>query len=80
LMNICFLSASENNRVSDGDPATYIPELVTKLGAQSGAVLASNLLPLPAEFDYARSKYDEFLEARALVAEGWVARLCEGEC
>lgn len=79
LMNICFLSASENNRVSDGNPAAYIPDLAAKLNGKADPVFASNLLPVPTAFDYSRASYEDFLDARATVAEDWVGKLCRGE-
>ncbi|MCO7197338.1 DUF262 domain-containing protein [Pseudonocardia sp. McavD-2-B] len=78
LMNICFLSASENNEISDGDPCVYIPELARTLGGSAAGVFASSLLPNPSNFDYAKTNYDDFLIARAEIAEKWVQQLCEG--
>ncbi len=78
LMNICFLAASENNKVSDDDPKAYIPALVEDLQGVAVSVFASNLLPDPNEFDYSNSDYDSFLLARAEVAALWIKELCEG--
>jgi hypothetical protein len=79
LMNICFLSASENNRVSDGEPAVYIPALEAALGDRAASVFASNLLPALNDFDYEHATYDDFIDARSEVAAEWVRKLCEGE-
>ncbi|MFZ0118738.1 MAG: hypothetical protein WAL99_04680 [Pseudonocardiaceae bacterium] len=79
LMNICLMSASENIRVSDGNPAEYLPALACGLDGKADEVFASNLLPLPAGFIYSSSTYDEFLAARAEVVQGWLVELCLGQ-
>ncbi len=78
LLNICMLSASGNNLVGATDPNEYLPELARQLGSDADAVFLSNMLPRPSQFDYARSSYDEFVEARAHVVAPFVQALCEG--
>ncbi len=79
LANICMLSASENRRVSDGDPAVYIPKFMKALGAQAPDVLASNLMPTCDEFSYENASFDEFVQARAELVHTFVSSLCDGE-
>jgi hypothetical protein len=78
LMNVCMLTASENKLITDQDPHLYIPELVEGLGANANEVFASNLLPLPNEFDYSTTSFGDFRDKRALHAASWLARLCDG--
>lgn len=77
LVNICMLAASENNLISDSDPQEYIPELL-KSHADGNEILASNLMPNAATFDYSKAKYAEFLVARSEVLAKFVATLCNG--
>lgn len=56
--NICFLSKSDNNRIKDKEPATYV-SLMT--AAKKDEILESNLIPK----DFEKQKYDAFLSARA---------------
>jgi hypothetical protein len=79
LMNICMLAASENNNVGDSTPNQYLPELVERLGHSVDAVFASNLLPLPSDFNYKTANYEQFLNARAQVAADWTRGLCAGD-
>lgn len=79
LINICMLTGASNKAIGDRDPADYVPELAAKLGPAADAVFASNLLPVPSQFDYANATYAQFLEARTLMASASVERLCEGE-
>jgi hypothetical protein len=78
LMNICMLSASENNHVGDSSPNKYLPELVEQLGHSADEVFSSNLLPPPSKFDYAKAGYQQFLNERARVVESWTGGLCAG--
>jgi hypothetical protein len=78
LLNICLLSASENNSISDDDPREYLPALAARLGEDAVAIFASNLLPNPESFPYSTTTYAEFLEARADVVHGWTTQLCAG--
>ncbi|SPP64611.1 GmrSD restriction endonuclease domain-containing protein [Nitrospira lenta] len=64
LGNIIMLTAASNKTISDNSPAKYIPAIVASLGKECDAVFASNLLPLPSSFDYAKSSYGDFLAAR----------------
>lgn len=79
LINICMLAASGNLAVSDSDPNVYLPSLVNELGNDADAVFASNLLPKPSEFDYARATYSQFLIARNLIVRDFVSQLCRGD-
>jgi hypothetical protein len=78
LMNMCILSASENKKISDEDPATYFPPIINSHAQEAARVLKSNLLPLPEMYDYQRADFESFLWARAEVAAGWIRRLCDG--
>lgn len=64
LGNIIFLTANTNKVISDTAPSEYVPALVSELGSQSDPVFRSNLLPVPSEFNYINSSYEEFLKAR----------------
>jgi len=57
-MNMRFLAASENIKVSDGTPAEYIPALVGKLGDSAKKVFDRNLLPNPLAFDYVSGSWE----------------------
>ena len=58
LSNICFLSKSDNNRIKDKDPSSYV-SMMTK--GKEKEILETNLIPA----NFATLKYQEFLEARA---------------
>ncbi len=79
LANICMLSASENRRVSDDDPAEYIPKYMKALGTQTSDVLASNCMPSSDSFAYETASFEEFMLARAALIQTLVSRLCSGE-
>lgn len=78
LVNICILTASENLRISDGNPKQYIPECINKLGDQAEEVFDSNLLPLPTKFDYSAMEYSDFLAARLELAHDLISNLYSG--
>ena len=79
LLNICMLSAAENNAVSDADPQTYLPKCVDSLQGSANAVFESNLLPLPNQFNYETAAYDDFISARLSIAQRHIKHLCSGE-
>ena len=63
IANICFLSKSDNNRIKDKDPATYV-SMITQ--DKKSAILETNLIPI----SFSASSYDDFLTARAaLIAD-----------
>jgi hypothetical protein len=78
LANICMLAAAENNLVSDADPQKYIPELILEKGLQADGILQSNVMPSATEFNYARSSYGDFLNARAAKMTDFISKLCDG--
>ncbi|MGW4116407.1 GmrSD restriction endonuclease domain-containing protein [Actinosynnema sp. NPDC004786] len=78
VLNFCMLAASENNLVSDDDPQDYLPEVANDLGDNADEVFLSNLLPLPSQYDYARTTLDEFIEVRAEIVHSAIKRLCTG--
>lgn len=78
LLNFCMLAASENNLVSDSDPAEYLPALIEALGANADAVLSSNLMPGTASYDYTSAELTSFIEARWPILRARIAELCEG--
>lgn len=78
LLNFAMLSASENNLISDENPATYLPRLIAEHDAEADAVLASNLMPSPADYDYPNAELDGFLAARLLIIEERIKALCGG--
>jgi hypothetical protein len=78
IANICMLAASENNKISDSDPANYLPECITHLGTEADAVFASNLLPAPGDFNYDRPTLDRFLKLRAAFISEYAEALCDG--
>ena len=67
LGNIIMVTANTNKVISDSPPSTYVPTIVSALGAESDAVFQTNLLPMPSGFDYATASYDEFLAARGQI-------------
>lgn len=75
LANICMLAASENNLISDEDPAVYIPESAASLSDKAKSVFASNFIP---EGDYKTLSFASFLDKRAALLTGAITRLCEG--
>ena len=60
IANICFLTASDNNSISDADPREYMPTIPE---AHRLAVARSSLLPTPV-MDGSKT-YGEFLEMRS---------------
>jgi len=78
-LNFCMLAASENNLVSDDDPKEYMPNLIEQLGANAHAVLASNLMPSPDEYDYKTAELATFIQARLPIVKAVIAGLCAGE-
>lgn len=78
LVNICMLSASENNRIGDKDPREYLPESVETLGAEAESVFASNYMPSPAEFNYRELNFPDFLDMRAILLSDSIDKLCNG--
>jgi hypothetical protein len=79
IINICMLAASENNAVSDRDPNEYLPECIVRLGSDVASVFRSNLMPDPANFEYATASYSHFLHTRSGLVATYIATLCEGE-
>ncbi len=75
LSNLCMLSASENNAVSDDDPSAYLPKCIAALGANANDVLASNFLPEISAFNYSNIDYRRFIEARGRILSAELARL-----
>ena len=78
LANICMLTASENNTISDSDPHTYIPALTKARGHEVGAVFASNLMPSVADLDFSTATYGQFTKHRSEILSAFIAELCEG--
>lgn len=78
IANICMLSASENNAISDQDPKKYLPECIRLLDNEADSVFNSNLMPLPAQFNYADAGYSDFIERRSDLAATYVEELCSG--
>lgn len=78
-INICILAASENNAISDEDPAVYLPRLVRQHGPEATKIFKSNLLPDPTIVDYSSLTYDEFLAERGKVVFDKMVRLAAGE-
>jgi hypothetical protein len=78
IANICILTASENKLVSDSDPKQYLPTCAKGLGKEADHVFASNLLPLPSQFDHATADYAQFLEARSKLIGDLARTMCEG--
>lgn len=79
VVNICMLSAAANNAISDANPSTYLPSCAVMLGDRADAVFASNILPLPSNFDYAAASYDDFVVARSKLVTEFVEKLCSGD-
>lgn len=76
--NICILSASENNRISDNDPNEYILEYGSKLGESHDEVLAANLMPQLSDVDYKTVEFQEFLKSRSDRIVAHIQMLCAG--
>lgn len=79
LANICMLSASENNKISDTPPSLYVPQSTRTLGNRVSDVFKSNFLPDPDRFDYTAKPYSDFLSERALILHEALLHLCNGE-
>ena len=78
VVNICMLTASENNNISDRDPHEYLPECVEKLRESATTVFTSNLLPAPDNFDFNEAGYRDFLSERSRLLYTYIEQLCEG--
>jgi len=78
LINICMLPAGSNNTVSDADPNQYLAHYIKGFGSEADSIFASNLLPLPSEFEYDVATYDAFLRARLPIVSDFVVSLCKG--
>ncbi|SFP35817.1 hypothetical protein SAMN04488047_105192 [Tranquillimonas alkanivorans] len=79
LSNICMLSASQNNKVSDTPPHEYLPAAINELASEAEGVFASNLMPSPEVTDYSTLTYDDFLAARSEEIARHVESLCNGD-
>lgn len=79
LINICILTASENNRISDGNPNAYLPQLIVDNDHHAAAIFASNLMPAPEEVDYDKLRYAEFLNLRSELIHAEIEKLCAGD-
>ena len=79
ISNICMLTASENNYISDDNPNEYIPRLIEKLGEQYKQVFESNLLPILDKEEYERLAYDDFLDLRVKIISDRIKTLCNGD-
>ncbi len=78
IINICMIAAAGNNAISDDDPQRYLPRLAASLGHNAKDVFASNLLPSSESFDYSKTSYEEFLDARAALVTVFINELCSG--
>ena len=78
IANICMLGAADNLRICDQDPHAYLPRCLAELGQDARDVFASNLLPDPADLDYADASYSDFLVSRSCLIASVVADLCRG--
>ena len=76
--NICMLAAGENNLLSDEDPNSYMPRVITRHGEAAESILRCNLMPLPGDLDYKDVDYSDFLEARSKLIAEYFLRLCQG--
>ena len=65
LANICLLTASENKRIGDAPPSSYIAQIRKDIGADFEAVMQSNLIPSKCVELMLADDYPGFLEARA---------------
>ncbi|MBD1861298.1 MULTISPECIES: DUF262 domain-containing protein [Trichocoleus] len=79
LLNICMLTASENNWISDKNPNEYLPALISINRNDIEVIFNSNLMPLPSLVDYSVLAYEEFLKERAKLVEEKIRRLCAGD-
>jgi hypothetical protein len=78
-INICMLSASENNSISDDDPLEYLPKLIREHKSEASAIFLSNLLPDPTVVDYCTIRYDKFLTLRSKIVHERMLALSQGE-
>jgi hypothetical protein len=78
LGNIVMLTSTSNKTISDNPPSKYVPPLCTSLGSNCNAVFASNLLPTPADFDYGKASYTDFLAERGKLLTAHVTKLMSG--
>ena len=79
LVNICILTASENNRISDEDPNQYLPRLIADNSNHATGIFASNLMPAPDVVSYAGLGYADFLDLRSELVHAEIEKLCLGE-
>lgn len=75
LGNFVMLNSISNKLISDQPPSEYVPRLIKDLGMDCDAVFASNLLPVPSEFDYAKASFEEFLAARGIILTQYLSEL-----
>lgn len=78
LGNIVMLTSASNKTISDNPPSKYVPPLCASLGTNCDAVFASNLLPAPSLFNYAKATYTEFLTERGKLLTAYVTKLVHG--
>jgi hypothetical protein len=79
ILNVCLLPAAANLKISDADPKHYLPKIIQEMPEIADALFASNLLPLPSEFDYEAATYDQFINSRLNIISKFVSALCEGQ-
>jgi len=79
LANICMLTASENNKISDSDPHKYLPASMADLGSQAEQVFRSNFLPSPQDMAYDTATFEEFCNARSALLSAFIQQLCAGK-
>lgn len=78
IVNICILTASENNKISDTDPHNYIPYYLGELGTEADQMMSSNLLPPKDTLDYSNVSYQDFINARSHIIHTAMERLING--
>jgi hypothetical protein len=79
LANICMLSASENNKISDTPPSIYVIQYMRTLANRVSDVYASNFLPDPTTNDYRNLTYTDFLDIRSEALHNALVHLCNGD-
>lgn len=72
IANVCLLTASDNNAISDKDPKDYFPTIPAHLRKN---IFASALVPKGEGFEDGSKPYAQFVEARASVLAAAAAEL-----
>ena len=67
ICNVCFLTASQNKKVSNAAPSEYLSDSIRNNGDEARAILKSNLLLYEDDAPWINDDYESFLEQRSSI-------------